>query len=91
MTPNQKANVPYSFNLAGMKPGDWFIGCPACWEQLPVMAAGPLRCAKCGGQNRIFNVTPADNPDIAAANAEAAKLRLDDISPLVPEGKETLP
>ena len=53
-------NVRHRFNLTGAKAGDWFLGCPSCWLQLPLNAAGPSTCKYCCKPLNIYTVRPED-------------------------------
>ncbi len=52
--------LDHSFNLAGMKVGDWFLGCRECEVQLPTGAGGVPRCTNCDGPLNIYTVTAED-------------------------------
>ncbi len=52
--------VDHPFDLAGMKVGDWFLGCRACEIQLPTNAVGVPRCPNCAGALFTYTVTPED-------------------------------
>lgn len=56
-----------------MKVGDWFMGCPECWTQYPVRAAGPTRC-RCGGRVLIYDLKEKDRAEIKHHNEIAARL-----------------
>jgi hypothetical protein len=57
----------HGFILAGMKPGDTFMGCPKCSTQLPANAAGPNYCS-CGARRLIYTVGSEDRETIARHN-----------------------
>ncbi len=63
-------NVPHNFNLAGMKVGDWFLGCPSCWNQYPPKAAGATRC-HCGGTMLIYDIKPENAAEVREHNQRA--------------------
>lgn len=62
----------HRFNLAGMKPGDWFLGCPSCFEQFPVKAAGATAC-KCGSRKLIYDIHHKDVAEIRQHDERAKK------------------
>ena len=53
------ANFP-PFNLAGMKIGDGFLGCPKCGVQFPAGAIARPICSNCNGPMRSYTVTEFD-------------------------------
>lgn len=53
-------NITHQFNLAGMKVGDWFLGCRNCWFQLETRTAAKLDCPNCGKTMNIYDVTEKD-------------------------------
>lgn len=53
-------NIPHAFDVAGLKEGESFLGCPNCWFRLnPQTAAKPV-CPECGTSMRIYDVTAQD-------------------------------
>lgn len=67
-------NTPHCFDLAGMKVGDWFLGCPQCWNQYPPRAAGTTKC-HCGGTMLIYDIKPHNAAELAHHNRLAAQIR----------------
>lgn len=65
---------PHRFKLAGMKVGDWFLGCPKCWTQYPTNAAGATRCT-CGGTMLIYDIHHLNMAEVAEHNARASRAR----------------
>ena len=58
--PWDKAVMDHPFNLAGMKVGDYFMGCISCRVQIETNAVGVPQCPSClQGLNR-YTVTQAD-------------------------------
>lgn len=65
-----RRDEPHRFNLAGMKVGDWFMGCPSCWNQYPRNAAGAVRC-HCGGRMLLYDIKHHNAAEVRA-HTEAA-------------------
>lgn len=64
-------NTPHRFKLAGMKVGDWFMGCPSCYSQYAVCSAGSTNC-HCGGKMLIFDIKPHNAAEVEKHNRRCA-------------------
>jgi len=57
---NLNENIEHSYNLEGMKAGDWFLGCNECWFQLRVKVAAANECPNCLSPLCVNYVKPED-------------------------------
>ena len=53
-------NVAHKFNLTGLSPFDWFLGCNECnWKMNKDEVAKPI-CPNCGNNLFVYTVTQDD-------------------------------
>jgi hypothetical protein len=53
-------DIKRSFDLNGMRAGEWFFGCKECWFQVKVGGACVQECPKCYSKLFLLDVTEDD-------------------------------